>query len=80
MIVTQIILFVDYEEHLDVVTMVNLTTMLVIYTFYASISNSMPPTAYLKFIDIWLLYGLTLPFIAFVIAVLAKLLNLNQTI
>ena len=79
MTVTQIILFVDYEEHFDVVTMVNLTTMLVIYTFYASISNSMPPTAYLKFIDIWLLYCLTSPFIAFVIAVLAKLLNLNQT-
>ena len=55
MIVTQVMLFVDYDEHFDTTVMVHLTTMLVMYTLYASTSNSMPNTAYLKFIDICLL-------------------------
>lgn len=76
---TQITLFVDYEEHFDMVTMVPLTTMLVMYTLYDSISDSMPNTAYLKFIDIWLLYALILPFITFVIEVIAKLIHYYYT-
>ena len=72
-------LFVDYEEHFDAAIMVHLTTMLVMYTLYASISDNVPNTAYLKSIDIWLLHGLILPFITFVIVVLAKLLNCYQT-
>ena len=76
---TQVTLFVDYEEHFDMVTMVPLTTMLVMYTLYDSISDNMPNTAYLKFIDIWLLYALVLPFITFVIEVFAKLIHYYQT-
>ena len=79
MMVTQIMLFVDYEEHFDAAIMVHLTTMLVMYTLYASISDNVPNTAYLKSIDIWLLHGLILPFITFVIVVLAKLFNCYQT-
>ena len=79
MIVALIMLFVDHEEHFDAIIGVHLTTMLVMYTLYAAIAEGMPPTAYLKFIDIWLMYGIALPFCTFLIAVLAKLLNHYQT-
>ena len=79
MIVTQLTLFVDYEEHFEGTIMVHLTTMLVMYTLYASVSAGMPNTAYLKFIDIFILYGLALPFITFVVEVVVKILKHYET-
>ena len=48
---------------------VALTTLLVMYTLFQSISNTLPQTAYLKLIDFWLLFSLILPFIIFMIHV-----------
>jgi Ca2+/Na+ antiporter len=45
--------------------MVALTTLLVMYTLFQSISNTLPKTAYLKLIDYWLLFSLILPFVIF---------------
>lgn len=42
---------------------VNLTVMLVLTTMFISVSNNLPVTAYLKMIDIWLIFNLILPFI-----------------
>ena len=78
MIVTQLTLFVDYEEHFDGTIMVHLTTMLVMYTLYASVSSSMPNTAYLKFIDIFMLYGLVLPFVTFVCEVIVMIMKHHE--
>ena len=80
MIVTQLTLFVDYEEHFDGTIMVHLTTMLVMYTLYASVSSSMPNTAYLKFIDIFMLYGLVLPFVTFVCEVIVMIMKHHENI
>ena len=41
----------------------NLTTMLVLTTMFISVSNNLPTTAYVKMIDIWLIFNLLLPFI-----------------
>ncbi len=38
---------------LDMAIGLSLTVMLVMYTMYQSINESIPKTAYLKFIDIW---------------------------
>ena len=73
MIITEITLFVD-EKHFEVTVMVHLTTMLVMYTLYQGLQTIMPKTAYLKFIDIFLLYGLIVPFITFMVEVISKLL------
>ena len=45
----------------------NLMTMfsVVMYTLYMAVSNKLPPTSYIKFIDVWLIFGLTLPFTVF---------------
>ena len=74
MIVTEITLFVD-EKHFEATIMVHLTTMLVMYTLYQGVSASMPKTADLKFIDIWLLYGLVVPFVTFVVETILRLLS-----
>ena len=55
-------LFID-QSHFEATIMVALTTMLVIYTLHHSISSTLPPTAYMKMIDIWLFGGLIVPFV-----------------
>ena len=78
MIITEITLFVD-EKHFEVTVMIHLTTMLVMYTLYQGLQSIMPKTAYLKFIDIFLLYGLIVPFITFLVEVASKLLGGKET-
>ena len=56
-----------------------LTTMLVVYTLHQSISSTLPPTAYLKMIDIWLFGGLIVPFIIIVILILVDYLVMKET-
>jgi hypothetical protein len=49
------------SEHFKTSVPVAITSMLVTYTLYQSVSSKLPPTSYLKMIDIWLLFGLILP-------------------
>ena len=60
-------LFIDFS-HFEVNIMIALTSMLVTYTLYQSISAYLPQTSYMKMIDIWLFGGLIFPF--FIIAIL----------
>ena len=62
-------LFID-TSHFEMSVTVSLTSMLVMYTLYQSVSASLPKTSYLKMIDIWILYGLVMPFIVFLVEVL----------
>ena len=51
------------EFFFEAIISVNVTTMLVITTMFINVSNNLPKTAYIKMIDIWLLFNLTKPFI-----------------
>ena len=42
---------------------VNLTVMLVLTSMFISVVAGLPVTSYIKMIDIWLLFNLTIPFI-----------------
>ena len=75
MIITLLTLFIDYEEHFDGAITVHLTTMLVMYTLYGNTLDSMPYTAYLKSIDIFLLYGVVLPFLTFLSVIIVTIIN-----
>ena len=70
-------LYID-ESHFEATIMVALTAMLVLYTLFQSISSSMPPTAYVKFLDIWLIFCLIMPFIIFTIEVSWELIKANE--
>ena len=41
----------------------NLTSQLVLTTLFISVSQSLPPTAYVKMIDIWLIFAQLIPFL-----------------
>jgi hypothetical protein len=58
---------------LDLAIGLSLTIMLVMYTMYQSISQVLPATAYLKFIDVWLIFCLLVPFVVFIIQVFLKM-------
>ena len=68
LLAAEITLFID-ESHFEATTMVALTSMLVMYTLYQASSAALPQTSYLKMIDVWLLPGLILPFVVFLIEV-----------
>ena len=46
----------------EAVVTVNLTALLVLTTLFISVSSTLPPTAYVKMIDIWLIFSQLIPF------------------
>ena len=51
----------------EAVVTVNLTSQLVLTTLFISVSKSLPPTAYVKLIDVWLIFSQLIPFAEVVI-------------
>ena len=47
----------------EAVVTVNLTSLLVLTTLFISVSQSLPPTAYVKMIDVWLIFAQMVPFV-----------------
>ena len=47
----------------EAVVTVNLTSLLVLTTLFISVSQSLPPTAYIKMVDIWLIFAQLVPFL-----------------
>ena len=45
------------------VVTVNLTALLVLVTLFISVSQSLPQTAYVKMVDIWLIFAQVVPFV-----------------
>ena len=72
-VIAEMTLFIDVN-HFEATIMVALTSMLVMYTLYQSISATLPKTAYLKMIDYWLLGGLIIPFIVFNVLIIIDIL------
>ena len=54
---------------------VNLTTMLVMTTIFTNLMDKLPPTAYVKMIDIWLIGGQLIPFIEVVLLTIIEMLR-----
>ena len=72
LIIVEVLLFMP-EGHFETTITVSLTTMLVMYTLYQSILDTLPQTSYLKLIDIWLIACLTLPFLVFLVEVVSQI-------
>ena len=68
LMITEVTLFFD-ETRQELAVGFTLTIMLVMYTLYQSINDSMTKTAYLKMIDCWLLFCLMAPFTIFMIQI-----------
>ena len=70
-------LFIDFS-HFEVSIMIAMTSMLVTYTLYQSISAYLPQTSYMKMIDIWLFGGLIFPFFVITILVVMDFLIMGE--
>ena len=55
--------------YFEAIATVNLTSMLALTTLFTSITNSLPKTSYIKMMDIWLIFSLTIPFCEVVLQV-----------
>ena len=66
LVIVELTLYFD-EEKLEMAVSLSLTTILVIYTMFQSILQTIPMTAYLKLIDYWLIFFLLVPFVIFII-------------
>ena len=53
----------DFEANVTV----NVTTLLVLTTLFISTSESLPRTAYVKMIDLWLIFNLLIPFVEIIV-------------
>ena len=60
------------SEHFKTSVPVAVTTMLVMYTLNNSVSSKLPPTSYIKLIDVWLLFGLIVPFLIIILLVIIE--------
>ena len=66
------------ESHFATTIKISLTVMLVLYTLFQSISSNMPPTAYLKLLDIWLIFCLVITFLICVFQITWELIKENE--
>ena len=62
-IVNQSTNYLDNTEFLEAIITVNITCLMVLSALYISVSNSLPTTSSIKYIDIWLLFSLIFPFV-----------------
>ena len=62
-------------EEFEAVVTVNVTTLLVLTTLFISVSNSLPKTSYIKMIEIYLLFSLSMPFCEVLIITLLDLMR-----
>ena len=60
----------------EAIVTVNLTAMLVLTTLFINVSNSLPPTSYLKMIDVYLIFSLLIPFVEVLLHTLMDSLRL----
>ena len=56
----------------------NVTVMLVLTTMFINVSNNLPKTAYVKMIDIWLLFNLFKPFVDIIMQTYIETLRNNE--
>ena len=70
----------DYYTHIlfKAQVSVNLTCMLVLTTLFISVSGTLPKTSYIKMIDIWLIVGLSIPFIECILHTVVYALHLKD--
>ena len=57
---------VVYVSEYDIIITVNITCMMVLTSVYLSVSSSLPSTANIKPVELWLLFNLAYPFLVII--------------
>ena len=64
--------------YFEAIITVNLTVMLVLMTMYIGVSNNLPKTSYIKMIDVWFIFSMTIPFIEVILQTYIEYLRYKQ--
>ena len=59
---------------------VNVTTMLVLTTIFISVMEKLPPTSYIRMVDIWLIFSILIPFLEVSIITFKEFNNVEDSI
>ena len=74
-IINQVTNYLDNTKYLETIITVNITSLMVLSALYISVSNSLPATSDIKFVDIWLLFSLVFPFCIVLLNILIYILS-----
>ena len=61
-----------FDENFDLLLTINITCMMVLASVYISVSSSLPVTAEIKFVEIWLLFNLAYPVLVILVNIALK--------
>ena len=76
-IINQATNYLENESKCDLVITVNVTCMMVLASVYLSVSASLPSTANIKPVEVWLLFNLTWPFLIIVANIIIQVTENN---
>ena len=74
-IINQATNYINTKENYVLIITVNITCMMVLASVYLSVCNSLPSTASIKPVEIWLLFNLAYPFLVIIVNILLQVLN-----
>ena len=77
-VAAELTLFIDDQNFKAAIT-VSLTANLVMYTLYRGVQAQLPDASSMKLIDIWLLHGLLMPMVVFVILTTNNLISSHKS-
>jgi hypothetical protein len=65
----------NYCDNYELVITVNITCMMVLASVYISVASSLPPTAAIKYIEIWLVFNLAYPAMVIIVNIIMQVLK-----
>ena len=71
-IVNQATNYISGDDRYSLIITVNITCMMVLASVYLSVSSSLPSTANIKPVEVWLLSNLAFPFLVIIVNVLLQ--------
>ena len=74
-IINQATNYINTKDNYVLIITVNITCMMVLASVYLSVSSSLPSTASIKPVEIWLLFNLAYPFLVIIVNILLQVLN-----
>jgi len=76
--INQASVFIKGENKYDLSLTINITIMMVLASIYLSVSSSLPETAQIKPVELWLLFNLIYNFCLIITLVIMQKIDVNQ--
>ena len=71
-IINQVTNYITGDDKFSMIYTINITCMMVLASVYLSVSSSLPSTANIKPVEVWLLFNLAYPVLVIIVNVLLQ--------